>query len=139
MVRSIQSTPPTPRDERWRKCPEVQRATTSRCLSFLPENTTYPTRVGRCQHVDFEQTVISVRFQLERKAKDATARRTRLKTTAARRDVEALPELIALLKKHKAKAFARGHARPEDFVFTTANGLPLMHRNVSRDFATAWR
>jgi hypothetical protein len=26
---------------------------------------------------------------------------------------------------------------PEDFVFTTANGLPLMHRNVSRDFATA--
>ena len=51
--------------------------------------------------------------------------------------MEALPELIALLKKHKAEAFARGHSRPEDFVFTTANGLPLMHRNVSRDFATA--
>jgi integrase len=89
------------------------------------------------QDVDFDQSVISVRFQLERKAKDTTARRTRLKTTAARRDVEALPELIALLKKHKADAFARGHARPEDFVFTTANGLPLMHRNVSRDFKTA--
>jgi len=87
--------------------------------------------------VEFERGVIGVRFQLERKAKNTAARRTRLKTTAARRHVEALPELIALLRTHKAKAFARGHARPEDFVFTTANGLPLMHRNVSRDFTTA--
>jgi integrase len=58
-------------------------------------------------------------------------------STAARRGVEALPELTALLKKHKADAFARGHARPEDFVFTTVEGLPLMHRNVSGDFKTA--
>lgn len=87
--------------------------------------------------VDFDQDVISVRFQLERKAKGAMARRLPLKTKAGSRDVEALPELIALLKKHKAEAFARGHARPEDYVFCTEQGRPLMHRNLSRDFATA--
>ena len=87
--------------------------------------------------MDFDQDVISVRFQLERKAKGAAARRLALKTKASSRDVEALPELIALLKKHKAEAFARGHARPEDYVFCTEQGRPLMHRNLSRDFATA--
>jgi integrase len=89
------------------------------------------------QDVDFDQGIISVRFQLARKTKGAATRRLPLKTKAGRRDVEALPELIALLKKHKAEAFARGNARPEDFLFCTEEGRPLMHRNVSRDFATA--
>ena len=71
------------------------------------------------------------------KAKGVTPRRLPLKTKAGSRDVEALPELIAELKKHKAEAFARGHARPEDYVFCTEKGRPLMHRNLSRDFATA--
>jgi integrase len=87
--------------------------------------------------VNLEKGVISVRFQLERKKQGEASRRIPLKTKGARRYVEALPELIALLKKHKTKAFANGHARPEDFVFATVEGLPLMHRNVSRDFATA--
>jgi len=89
------------------------------------------------QDVNVEKGVIGVRFQLERKKNGEASRRIQLKTKGARRNVEALPELVALLKRHKAKAFTHGHARPEDFVFTTAGGLPLMHRNVSRDFATA--
>jgi len=53
------------------------------------------------------------------------------------REVELMPELVALLKQHKAHAFARGHARPEDFVVSTAEGRPLYYRNVSRDLGVA--
>jgi integrase len=151
--RALTSSPFAPRGPQARNKTDARRLTDEECAALiehaLPSSRALVAlivftglRQGEAlgltwQEVDFEQGVIGVRFQLERKAKDTTARRTRLKTTAARRDVEALPELIALLKTHKAEAFARGHARPEDFVFTTANGLPLMHRNVSRDFATA--
>jgi integrase len=89
------------------------------------------------QDVDSEESVIRVRFQLERKKRGVPARRLPLKTESARRDVEAMTELLALLKKHKAEAFACGHARPESFVFATVEGGPLYYRNVSRDFSTA--
>jgi integrase len=87
--------------------------------------------------VDFEGGQIRVRAQLTRAKRGQPARRVSLKTNAGRRNVEALPELLALLRKHRAEAFARGHARPDSFVFTTAEGGPSHHRNVSRDFSTA--
>jgi integrase len=87
--------------------------------------------------VDFECGQIHVRAQLSRGKRCQPPRRVPLKTDAGRRDVEALPELVALLKKHKADAFARGRARADSFVFTTAEGGPLHHRNVARDFSTA--
>jgi integrase len=87
--------------------------------------------------VDFNGGQIHVRAQLSRAKRDQPARRVPLKTDAGRRDVEAMPELLALLKKNKAEAFARGHARPGSFVFATAEGGALYHRNVSRDFSTA--
>jgi integrase len=53
------------------------------------------------------------------------------------REIELLRETVTLLKAHKAEAFARGHARPEDFMFATAEGKPLYFRNVARDLGTA--
>jgi integrase len=87
--------------------------------------------------VDFEGGRIHVRAQLSRAKRGQPARRVPLKTDAGRRDVEAMPELLALLRKHKAEAFAHGRARPNSSVFATADGGPLRHRNVSRDFSTA--
>jgi integrase len=85
------------------------------------------------QDLDTDAKLIYVRHQLGRKPRV----RLPLKTQAGRRDVGVWPELIPFLKKHKAEAFARGHARPEDYVFCTENGLPLSQRNTARDFATA--
>lgn len=87
--------------------------------------------------VDFDAGQIHVRAQLSRATRDQPPRRVPLKTDAGRRDVEAMPEVLALLRKHKAEAFARGHARRGSFIFATAEGAPLYHRNVSRDFSTA--
>lgn len=53
------------------------------------------------------------------------------------REIELGPELVKLLKRHKADAFARGHAGAGDYVFCTAGGRPLTQRNVARDLATA--
>jgi integrase len=87
--------------------------------------------------VDFDRHQIRVRAQLSRGKRGQPPRRVPLKTDSGRRDVEALPELLALLRKHKAEAFERGHARSDSFVFATGDGRPLRHRNVSRDFSTA--
>ena len=38
---------------------------------------------------------------------------------------------ITLLKKHKAKAFEKGHAASTDFVFCTSTGQPHYFRNVA--------
>lgn len=80
--------------------------------------------------VDFGEHVIHVRYQLGRKPRV----RLPLKTNAGRRDVRAAPELIALLRRHK---LASRFSQPDDFVFSTSNGLPLAQRNTARDFATA--
>jgi integrase len=36
-----------------------------------------------------------------------------------------------MLKRHRETAFARGRARPDDFVFVTAKGTPFYYRNVT--------
>jgi integrase len=92
--------------------------------------------------LDLEDGTVVVRAQLARKKRDEPARRVALKTARRRkgcreREIELLPDLVALLKCRKADAFANGHARPEDFVFTTAEGRPLYYRNVARDLGKA--
>jgi integrase len=45
------------------------------------------------------------------------------------RDIPLLPQLAALLKRHK---LASSHSGEHDFVFATALGMPLGYRNVER-------
>lgn len=87
--------------------------------------------------LELEEGGLHVRAQLGRKKRGEPARRVPTKSERGVREVDLLPELVKLLKLHKAEAFARGHARPEDFVFATAEGRPLYYRNVTRDFTTA--
>ena len=77
--------------------------------------------------VDFDAGLVRVR-----KALDRSGVRTEPKTPQAIRDVVLMPALARLLKSHKAEAFARGHAKPSDYVFTSAVGTPLYWRNVSK-------
>src|SRR5205823_796758 len=66
--------------------------------------------------VDFEAGLVRVRYQLSRARANKPARRVRLKTPAAVRDIPLLPQLGALLKTHKlASAFSGGG----DYVFAT--------------------
>jgi integrase len=74
--------------------------------------------------VDFEGGELHIRHQLSRKRE-----LVKLKTNAGKRDVVVMPELAALLKRHR---LASRHSRPEDFVFCGAAGLPLHFRNVQR-------
>jgi len=67
-----------------------------------------------------------------RKQLDRQGRRVAPKTPQAVRDVELMPALGRVLRAHKAEAFARGHAKPSDFVFASRVGTPLHYRNVSR-------
>ena len=83
---------------------------------------------------DFEAGGVKIRAQLDRKTK---TRVSRLKSERGRREIDLLPELVAMLKHRKAEAFQRGHARPEDFVFATTEGRPLSYRNVTRDLGVA--
>ena len=85
----------------------------------------------RWQDVDLDAGLIRVRAQLSRAAKAKPARLLPLKTDAGARDLVLLPELGKLLKEHKAAAFHRGYAKPEDFVFSTEIGTPFYGRNVS--------
>jgi integrase len=52
-----------------------------------------------------------------------------LKTAAATRDIPLLPQLAAVLKRHK---LATAHSADSDYVFATATGTPLGYRNVER-------
>jgi integrase len=92
--------------------------------------------------LDLENGLVRIHAQLARKKRNEPARRVPLKTARRQkgcreREIELLPDLVALLKRRKAKAFASGHARPEDYVFTTAEGGPLYYRNVARDLGKA--
>jgi integrase len=82
--------------------------------------------------LDFEAGLIHVRAQLSRPGGSQGERIEVLKTDAALRDVLLHPGLASVLRQHKAESFQRGQAKPEDFVFSTASGLPLSHRNASR-------
>jgi integrase len=79
--------------------------------------------------VDLENGLLHVRHQLSRGRVDRPARRVRLKTQNAIRDIPLLPQLAALLKKHKLASPFSGSG---DFVFCTALGTPLGYRNVER-------
>jgi integrase len=70
-----------------------------------------------------------VRYQLSRAREDQPARRVRLKTTNAVRDIPLLPQLGALLKRHK---LASDNSRPGDYVFASAVGTGLAFSNVER-------
>ena len=87
--------------------------------------------------LELEEGVGNITAQLNRKKRGEPARRVPTKTDRGVREVDLLPDLVALLKRHKAEAFASGHARPEDFVFSTAEGRPFYYRNVTRAFTTA--
>ncbi len=81
------------------------------------------------EEVDFESGLIRVRYQLSRARRDRPARRVRLKTQAAVRDIPLLPQLGSLLKEHK---LASHHSTGTDYVFSTAFGTPVGYRNVER-------
>ncbi len=81
-------------------------------------------------HVRQQLSVAKGDKQGTREAKPA--RLVSLKTGAGERDVYLLPELVTLLKRHKAERFAIGRAGAVDFVFGTKNGKPLTQRNTTR-------
>ena len=84
----------------------------------------------RWQDVDLEHGYLRVRNQLGRDGKLKG-----LKTTAGGRDVVLFPELASFLRRHKA---ASRFSQPHHFVFTSATGTPLNHRNTeTRGFDTA--
>jgi integrase len=78
--------------------------------------------------VELQEGLIQVRYQLSR-ARDIAARRVRLKTPAAVREIPLLPQLGALLKQHKLASL---HSRDSNYVFSTALGTPFSTRNVER-------
>jgi integrase len=81
------------------------------------------------QDINLDQQLIHVRHQLSHPTRERPARRVRLKTPAASRDIPLLPQLAALLKRHK---LASPHTNPNDYVFHTATGTPLSARNAQR-------
>jgi integrase len=81
------------------------------------------------EEVDFESGLIRVRNQLSRARRDRPARRVRLKTNAAVRDIPLLPQLGSMLKQHK---LASPFSANSGYVFSTALGTPVGYRNVER-------
>ena len=79
--------------------------------------------------IDLDNGLIRLRHQLSRAHEDAPARRVRLKTQAATRDIPLLPQLGALLRRHK---LASPHSRDGDYAFCTRHGTPHGFRNVER-------
>jgi integrase len=79
------------------------------------------------QDVDVNAGVLRVRRQLDR-----TGDLVEPKTAAAKREVPIPPSLGRVLAAHEAKAFGRGHARPDSFVFASRTGTPLAVRNIIR-------
>jgi integrase len=56
---------------------------------------------------------------------------------AREREIDLHPDLVVLLKRHKARQFECGRAGASDFVCCTADGKPLYYRNALRDLGTA--
>lgn len=81
----------------------------------------------RWQDVDVKAGLIRIRFQLDRGGALVEP-----KTSAARRTIPIPPSLGRMLATHKHEAFARGFAKPADFVFASKTGGPLNHRNITR-------
>lgn len=81
----------------------------------------------RWQDIDVKAGVIRVGCQLDRRGNLVEP-----KTAAARREVPIPPSLGHMLGEHRQKAFARGLAKPADFVFASESGGPMHHRNIVR-------
>jgi integrase len=78
----------------------------------------------RWQDIDTRAGIVQVRFQLGR-----DMRLVEPKTPAAKREVPIPPSLARMLAEHRLSS---KHSRSSDFVFATATGTPLGHRNVVR-------
>ena len=79
--------------------------------------------------VDFAAGVIHVRHQLARGRRGVPPRRVPPKTRASVRDLPLLPQLAAVLRRHKhGSRFSAG----SDYVFATGRGTPFLHHNVSK-------
>ena len=72
--------------------------------------------------IEFEAGELRIRHQLSRKGE-----LVKLKTNAGKRDVILMPELAALLKRHR---LASRHSGPAEFVFCGANGTREIARHV---------
>ena len=81
--------------------------------------------------VDFDGGFVLVRQQLGR---GKAAKLARVKSDAGRREVVLMPQLAAVLKRHK---LASPHSADEDFVFAKTDGRPLDHRTTSRWISSA--
>lgn len=81
----------------------------------------------RWQDIDTKERLLRVRVQLGR-----DGRLCEPKTQAAKREVPIPPTLARMLAEHRRQAFARGLAKPTDFVFASETGGPLNHRNIVR-------
>lgn len=81
----------------------------------------------RWQDVNVKAGLIRVRHQLDRDGGLVEP-----KTSAAKRDIPIPASLGRMLADHKQQAFAKGYAKPTDFVFASETGGPLNHRNVTR-------
>lgn len=79
--------------------------------------------------IDFDGGLIHVTKQWTREGELAEP-----KTTKAVRRVVMPPDLVTFLREHREHSFAKGRAKPEDFVFASRVGTPLGHRNVCRAF-----
>jgi integrase len=92
--------------------------------------------------LDLSEGTVQIDKQLSRPKRNEPARLIPLKTArrnggCKQREIELHPDLVKLLKRHKADAFARGLAGAGDYVFCTAVGGPLSQRNMARDLRTA--
>jgi integrase len=87
--------------------------------------------------VDLSTGTIHVHNQLSVAKGGKPARLVPLKTGAGVRSVYLVPELVSILKHHKADAFEHGHAGASNVVFSTSEGKPLSQANAGRALRTA--
>ena len=93
----------------------------------------------RWRDVDLQDGYLHVRHQLSRGSAEKPARLVPLKTGAARRDIVLSPQLAGLLREHRRTQLSAGLYGPDRFVFCTATGTPINHRNATRSIKAAAR
>src|SRR5581483_3910996 len=123
-----------------REFPSLDREAIGRLISSAPEK--YRTLIAvslltgarqsellglRWQDVDVKAGVLRIRRQLDRQGNLVEP-----KTQAAKREIPIPASLGRLLADEKERAFARGLAKPLDYVFSSERGTPLGHRNIVR-------
>jgi integrase len=90
---------------------------------------------------DLLNGIVHVRAQLARKKRGEAARRRDLKTSrrlgGRNREIDLHPDLVAIVKAHKAEQFSKGLASSGDYVVCTAEGHPMYYRNALRDLQVA--